>query len=237
MPTSFSAVLLAAADNADLRKTERTRLRLLAATAVRLEAGEEHTDLRVSDIATAAAVAHGTFYRYFIDRNAAVEALVGEFTAFLGERLSLVREGPPASPERVRAATLAYVRLFRANIGLMRCLMNSGPEGAGFRERFHALNRLWNGRVAAAIAARRSLVPGAEPVEGDAMLPTAYALGGMVDEFLNQLYLRRDTALTGLGTDEDAVVNLLTDLWCRGAYGPAMDEPTVSVYAPRRSPR
>jgi AcrR family transcriptional regulator len=220
-PASFAAVLASAAEGADLRKTERTRLRLLAATAARLEAGEERSDLRVSDIATEAGVAHGTFYRYFPDRRAAVEALVADFTDFLGERLGLVRDGAPASPERVRAATLAYVRLFRANVGLMRCLMDPGPDSAGFRERFHALNRLWNGRVAAAIAARRSQIPGARPVESGAMLPTAYVLGGMVDEFLNQLYLRRDAALAGLAADEDGVADLLTDLWCRGAYGVA----------------
>jgi len=51
------------------------------------------------------------------------------------------------------------------------------------------------------------------------MLPTAYALGGMIDEFLAQLYLRRDPALAGLAGDEAAVADLLTELWCRGAYG------------------
>lgn len=215
----FSAALSAAATGAGLRKTERTRLRLLAATAARLEAGEEHAALRVCDIAGAAGVAHGTFYRYFVDRRAVVEALVEDFTLFLRDRLGQVRDGEPGSRPRVRSATLAYVRLFRANTGLMRCLMDLGPESAGFRERFHALNRIWNGRVATSIAARRSMMPGASPVAPAAMLPTAYALGGMIDEFLNQAYLRRDPALAGLAADENAVGDLLTELWCRGAYG------------------
>jgi TetR/AcrR family transcriptional regulator, ethionamide resistance regulator len=41
----------------------------------------------------------------------------------------------------------------------------------------------------------------------------------MIDEFLTQLYLRRDPALAALAGDEAAVADLLTELWCRGAYG------------------
>ncbi|MCK6453837.1 MAG: TetR family transcriptional regulator [Alphaproteobacteria bacterium] len=210
----FAAVLLRAAGRPSQRKSERTRFRLLAAAAACLARGQEPGQVRVADIAAAAGVAHGTFYRYFGDRGEAMEILVNEFARFLRERLGAVQQGAPASPARVRAATLAYLRLFRANIGLMRCLMNVGPESASYRERFHALNRDWNGKVAAAIAMRRARGESAET-----LLPTAYALGGMVDEFLAQLYLRRDPALGALAADEEAVAELLTALWCRGAYG------------------
>lgn len=215
----FAQVLARTADRPGLRKTERTRLRLLAATAAALEAEQEPAALRVADITEGASLAHGTFYRYFPDRAEAVEALVGEFARFLREQLGTVQEGAPASRARVRAATLVYLRLFRANAGLMRCLMDLRRETAPFRERFHALNRDWNSKVASAIAARRGR---GEPAE--ALLPTAYALGGLVDEFLAQLYLRRDPALASLRTDESATAELLTDLWCRGAYGVVLEE-------------
>ena len=211
---SFAAALTRAAERPSLRKTERTRLRLLAAAAACLERGDEPGVLRVGDIAAAAGLAHGTFYRYFVDRGEAVETLVNEFARFLRERLGAVQEGAPASRARVRAATLVYMQLFRANTGLMRCLMDLRSETASFRERFHALNRDWNSKVAAAIAARRGR--GETPEQ---LLPTAYALGGLVDEFLAQVYLRRDPALAALAEDEEATVDLLTDLWCRGAYG------------------
>ncbi len=216
---SFAAALTRAAARPSLKKAERTRLRLLAAAAVRLERGDAPGALRVADIAAGAGLAHGTFYRYFQDRAAAVEALVAEFARHLRERLGAVQEGAPASPARVRAATLAYVRLFRANAGLMRCLMDVGRDSAAFRERFQALNRDWAGKVAAAIAQRRARGESAET-----LLPTAYALGGMVDEFLAQLYLRRDPALAALADDEAAVAGLLTGLWCRGAYGAVPEE-------------
>jgi AcrR family transcriptional regulator len=215
----FVAVLRQAAASAGRAKSERTRLTLLAAIAARLTAGIEAASLRVSDIASEAGVAHGTFYRYFADRQSAVEALVADFVSFLRERLAESRDGPPGSRARVRAATLTYVRLFRANAGLMRCLMELGSAGAGFRDSFHALNRTWNTRVARAIGQRRAALAGEAPQTAAAMLPTAYALGGMIDEFLAQLYLRRDPALAGLADDDAAVADLLTELWCRGAYG------------------
>jgi TetR/AcrR family transcriptional regulator, ethionamide resistance regulator len=215
----FVAVLRLAAASPGLAKSERTRLTLLAAIAARLIAGVEAATLRVSDIAGEAGVAHGTFYRYFADRQSAVEALVADFVGFLRDRLTESREGPPGSRARVRAATLTYVRLFRDNAGLMRCLMDLGSAGAGFRDSFHALNRAWNSRVATAIAQRRATLAREAPHTAAATLPIAYALGGMIDEFLAQLYLRRDPALAALAGDEAAVADLLTELWCRGAYG------------------
>jgi AcrR family transcriptional regulator len=221
---SFVAALRQAAASPSLTKAERTRLRLLAAIAARLIGGVEAAALRVSDIAAEAAVAHGTFYRYFADRQMAIEALLADFVRFLRDSLAESRiagssDVPPGSRARVLAATLTYVRLFRDNAGLMRCLMNLGSEGAGFRDSFHELNRVWNGRVATAIAHRRSTFAETPPVSADTMLPTAYALGGMIDEFLTQLYLRRDPALASLAGDEVAITDLLTELWCRAAYG------------------
>jgi AcrR family transcriptional regulator len=215
---SFAAVLEGAAARTALRKVERTRLRLLAAVARLLDAGREESDLRVSDIVGVAGIAHGTFYRYFADRRAAVEALIGDFARFQRDCLGSVSGGAPASEARVRATTLVYVRLFKANAGLMRCMMDLGNEVGGFRERYHALNRDWNGRVAAAIAERRA-ERGLQPVTPAALLPRAYALDGMVDEFLTQIFVRRDPALAPLADDEEAVAGLLSELWCLGAYG------------------
>ena len=55
----FAQVLLKRASAPDLRKTERTRLRLLASIAGQLSDGWEHADLRVADVAAAADLARG----------------------------------------------------------------------------------------------------------------------------------------------------------------------------------
>jgi len=212
---SFGMALILDAGKPELRKVARTRLRLLAAAADLLNKRDDVAALRVADIARQAGVAHGTFYRYFADVPAIVEEAVAVFAEFQRQRLSDVRDGAPGSRDRVRATTLAYVGIFRVNAGMMRCLMGLGADSRHYRARFHELNRDWNRRVAQAIAANRG------DTSSEAMLPTAYALGGMIDEFLAQLYLRRDPALAAMAEDAEAVADLLSALWYRGAYGAA----------------
>ncbi len=214
-PADFALVLEQEAALPGLRKGERTRLRLLAAAARLLaRPGQEAAGLQVAAVTAETGVALGTLYRYFPERPALLTSLVAAFAKFLEERLAATRQGAAGTRERVAAATLAYVRHFRANPGLMRCLLGLGPDSAAWARSFRALNRAWNGRVAAALAAARGEPPAT-------LLPTAYALGGMVDEFLSTLYLRRDPALAALRDDEAAVAALLTDLWWRAAGGDA----------------
>ena len=216
---SFVEVLLAAAEAPDLRRTDRTRLRLLAGMARQLADGAEHTDLRVADVAAASGVAHGTFYLYFPDLRSAVETLIADFGAFVYNQLAEARDGAIGSRERIRGAMLIYARTFRVNVGLMRCMVSVGRDGTAFRKSFQQLSEGWNRRVAASIARQRqSRFPSQEALYA-ALLPTAYALGGMVDDFLTQLYLRRDPALAALAGDDAAIADVLTEVWCHGAYG------------------
>lgn len=215
----YAAVLLAAAGEDALRKTERTRLKLLAAIAAALNTGTPRGALKVADVTRAAGLAHGTFYRYFDDLPAATEALVENFAGHVRERLAGARQGETGSRERVRGATLAYARLFRENAPLMRCLIGLDAEGGPFARAYRDLNRAWYGRMAAAIARRRARQAGGAEADPEDLLPAAYALGGMIDEFLTQVYLRRDPALAHLAADEEGIADLLTDLWWRGAYG------------------
>ena len=211
--SSFMEALLKAAGAPAIRKIQRTRLRLLASMAKQLSDGAEQTELRVADVVAAAGLAHGTFYRYFPDLRSAIEALVGDFAIFLYQQLANSRAGASGSRDRVKDATLTYIRVFKANAGLMRYLNSLRREDTAFRKAFLELSLGWNTRMASAIARRRGAVSGQE------FLPTAYALGGMIDEFLTQLYLRQDPALFHLTNDEEAVTELLTELWCLGAYG------------------
>lgn len=214
---SFSGVLRERADAAGT-KTGRTRNRLLAALAEELSEGVERSELKVSAVTARAGVAHGTFYRYFEDIRTGTEALIEAFSAFLRERLSSARSGAPGSRERVHATTLIYARLFAENAELMRCLFALGEGDSVFARTYGELNRDWYQRMALAIARRRSAATGERMGPAEA-LATAYALGGMIDEFLTQVHLRRDPALAWLATDAGAAAGLLTEIWCRGAYG------------------
>lgn len=218
-PLDYARVLLDAAVAPGLRKAERTRLRLLASIARQVADGTEAAALRVADVTEDAGLALGTFYRYFADLPAAIETLVHDFAAFLHERLAGTRDGMTGSRERVRGATLVYAQLFRANAGLMRCLIGVGGESPAFLKAYQQLNQSWNQRMAGAIARKRKELYPAERTRATTLLPRAYALGGMIDELLTQLYLRRDPALASLRDDVEAVADLLTELWCLGAYG------------------
>jgi len=212
----FSAVLQARARDAK-RKTERTRNRLLASLAEQLTSGIDRRDLKVAAVTAAADLAHGTFYRYFDDIRTATDALIEDFARFLRATLSSRRDGDPGSRDRVRGTSLVYARLFADNAALMKCLFDMGSESSAFARSYQELNRSWYERMAMAIARHRSERGDAATPE-DA-LPVAYALGGMADEFLTQVHLRKAPALAHYAADPDAVADLLTDLWLKGAYG------------------
>lgn len=217
---NFVDGLLAAAEAPDLRRADRTRLKLLASMAKQLSEGVEHSDLKVAKVAAAAGVAHGTFYLYFPDMRAAVEVLISDFGIFLFEQLAQARSGTIGSRERIRGAMFIYARAFRVNAGLMRCLVSVGRDSTVFRKTYQRLSEGWNKRVAASIARQRQGRFPSQNALYEALLPTAYALGGMVDDFLIQLYLRQDPQLAALAGNDEAIADLLTDVWCHGAHGP-----------------
>lgn len=204
----FNRVLNEQATDTTKRKGERTRLRLMAGCARSLEF-QTFAALRVADICAATEVSQGTFYIYFNDKaditGQTLDAFASHIQASLG---SAGRIG--GLKNAVRHATLRYAQMFRANRGLMRCLLLGDEDGTQFKAIYQGLNARWNQRTAAAIARHR----GTETTPRDLM--TAYALGGMVDDLLASLYIRGDPgllALTGNGDDLDAVVDCLTDIW------------------------
>lgn len=215
---SYEASLAVTAEAAGLPKAARTRLRILAALAGQLNGVQDPAAIRVTDIMAQAGLAHGTFYRYFTDQEAALEELSDGFLLFLNERQAQTKLGAAGSPERIHHSIAVYCRVFRANTGLMRHLMSLDSRGGPSRERFHAFNREWYARAAEAMASRRQAA-GGPWAEGLRLLPIAYALGGMVDEFLAQIYIRRDPNLAFLAGDVEASATLLTQAWCYGAYG------------------
>lgn len=191
-----------------LRKSERTRLDLLVAAANFL--GENSLDaLTVATICAKAGVAHGTFYLYFKDRNALTGDLLGRFVDYLQIQMrASARQG--ADP--VRNTTAAYYRLFRDNAGLMKCLVvgiDAFPEA---RTAFQRLNNEWARTVVRALQKN----PAAAPPTDDELMRRAYALGGMVDQYLTALFVTEDPWLAAISQDTDAVINTLTTLWTKG---------------------
>lgn len=98
------------------RKRDRTRARLLAATAQVLE--EQGFDgLRVADIAKAAAISPAAFYVYFSDRHDAAQRVLSRFADRL-YALDALTQGV----EGLHAAVRTQLAVARANRGLLRAL-------------------------------------------------------------------------------------------------------------------
>lgn len=194
-------------------KAERTQARLQAATCRLLNgAGAQH--LKVADICREAGVAHGTFYVYFRDiRHVLAETL----TAFVGFMQAAMRHAArEAGGDRGRNTTAAYVALFEENAGLMRCLVSRLDDFPEATEAFQRLNREWAETVAEARLRRLSREGNAGAIAREELLRRAYALGGMVDQYLIALLFGGDAALAAISRDREAVVDTLNLIWERG---------------------
>lgn len=196
-----------------MRKAEATRQRLLAATA-RLLAERGLARLKVTDISDAATTAHGTFYRYFDDKRAAAEAVL---TAFARDCVSAIEAsgGGPSAFGAIRHAIAAIATTYRLNPGLSRCLWQLDDSGTAFEHVLQDINARWHQRVADNLL-RRTGRPDEARREATVM---AYALAAMVDEFLIQFYLRRDSTLRALELSDEEIVDALSFLWHRAAFG------------------
>ncbi|MCS6624117.1 TetR/AcrR family transcriptional regulator [Roseibacterium beibuensis] len=213
---SYAAALLAAAEAQS--KGQRTRAAILSAACEALE-GTTPDGLRVAELCRAAGISNGTFYLYFEDRDALLSALLAGFIAYLQARLRAGADsGGGGGGDPLRAATARYVRLFRLNRGLMRCLVHHHDQLPQARAAFHRLNHDWLTRVAGAAALQREKA-GADPLPQDEALRRAYALGGMVDQYLSGLWLSRDPSLIAVSGDEEAVIGTLTHIWKKGMEG------------------
>lgn len=195
------------------RKTIRTRLRLMLSVARLLELGGLH-DLRVADCAAEAGLAHGTFYRYWPDGSTAAQVVLSDFMATVRQR----RPGSPAAApiyDRIRAANRYYVRVYRGNAGLMRCLMQLGNAHPEFARIGQAANLALAARVVRAWERHEPSAAALPEVEKSAR---ALACIAMVEGVLRDLYVR--PAIGPLAAmPENAVADLLSACWFRTLFG------------------
>lgn len=209
----FQAELLAEAERPGLRKGERTALRLRAAICALLET-VPLSQLKVQEICAHAGISQGTFYLYFPDRDHLLNAVLQDFVAFVRRRMLDAARDSADHAASLHATTLVYCRMFAADRGLMKILLNHYEDFPQARAIFQGLNRAWIDTVARSV--RRRIADGA--MADDEIVRRAYALGGMVDQYLANLLLARDESLAAVSPDLDTVARTLTDIW-RQAFG------------------
>jgi AcrR family transcriptional regulator len=210
----FAARLQAEAEGAGLRKGERTALRLRAAVCALLEAAPL-SQLKVQDICAGAGISQGTFYLYFPDRDALLNAVLQDFVADVRRRMLDAARDSTGRAASLQATTLTYCRIFAANRGLMKILLNHYEDFPQARAIFQGMNRAWIETVVSSIRRRF----GAGMPDEDEIVRRAYALGGMVDQYLANLLLARDERVAAVSPDLETVARTLAEIWRHGFGG------------------
>lgn len=193
------------------QKGERTKTALQIAMCKCME-NVSLADLTIASICDHANVSHGTFYIYFTNRNALIVDVLLRFSAFIQTKMRQASKGKPDNP--TRAATSTYMRLFEQNLGLMKCFLRHLDDFPEAQAAFQSLNREWIETVVA--STEDHLQQSGRPFNHDELMRRAYALGGMVDQYLAGFLLDKDPNLKLLSQDRKAVIDTLNLLWERG---------------------
>lgn len=209
----FNFGLVLAHDARGLRKGDRTRAAIQQAACALLDR-VPLSALTVAETCRAAGIAHGTFYIYYPDLHALLADVLNRFVAYVQQVMRDASRAAQGGPGR--AATAAYYRLFEQNPGLMKCLVNHLDEFPESRVAFQALNRDWVDTVVAAAERKLARKGRTGEVPRDELMRRAYALGGMVDQYLIAHFLSQDRTLASVSKDPEAVVDTLSYIWQRG---------------------
>lgn len=196
----------------DWPKGERTRFRLkIAAISALAEAG--YQDLKVSDICRRAHVALGTFYIYFTDKSViAAEALLD-----FGDALYLQAQSAARGSSDYQAILLTnqfFAAAYQRNAGLVRCLIQLEDLAPDFRQRWRERRFHWIKKIALSMA-RRS---GRTDISDTIFMQIAYALEGMVFQYLYDVFVRQEPVLQSHAGSSEHIADLLSVLWYRAVY-------------------
>ncbi|MGE0443102.1 MAG: TetR/AcrR family transcriptional regulator [Gemmatimonadales bacterium] len=198
------------------RKGERTRDRIrLAAVDLLNESG--YRQLKVADVCDRAGITPPVLYLYFDTKVALVLEVLTEFLdRFIAQA---VEAGGGTAYQTIFQANLQWVRLARANAGLMGCLLEVADEVPEFATLFREASRGWYQRIADSVLRR---FPAARADRGELEL-ALYALGGMIDDLTRKLFTTRAPEVTRLvaevAPDDESLARFLSVMWHRALYG------------------
>lgn len=209
---SFSAFLTSAANQSDLRKGDKTVVRLKLCTCQLLES-TRLTDLKIQDVCAGAGIAQGTFYLYFSDRQTLLNTILKEFVEFLRGRMMRKAEAAGSHDESVRGTTMEYYRLFENNAGLMKCIISYFEDFPEISQIASENNRSWIMLNVRSAQKRMQLQGKPNAISEPELYRRYYAVGAMVDQYLSYLFLTNDPQVLEVSRDAEEVVDTLCYLW------------------------
>jgi AcrR family transcriptional regulator len=189
-----------------------TRQRLKDALSRLLQDRAFH-QIRLEDITQEAGVRVSLFYHYFPSKIDITQEVLAELLdGFRGDVEARPKSEHPL--EAIHYANQRMVALYSANPGAMRCLFEVHEESAPFASMWRSLTLDWNRRIATNL---RRQFPEAF-VDDAQYLSLAYALAGMVDNFLIEYFVYRNATLQQAHPTPDDVARFLTTLWLRTLF-------------------
>lgn len=170
-------------------------------------------EIRLEDITDEAGVRVSLFYHYFQSKiDITQEVLSDLLDTFQAEVAGRPRDDGPLAD--IHYANQRMVALYVSNPGAMRCLLEANESIAPFGPMRRELTLNWNKRIADNIQRQFP-----EALKSDEQyLSLAYALVGMVDNFLFEYYVQKNPALQQAHPEEEDVAHFLTTLWYRALY-------------------
>ncbi len=187
----------------------RTRDNLLAAGR-RVFEERGYTATRMSDIAAAAGVSHGTVYTWFGDKESLLRALVDDIVTEVFAALAIGDEVP--DPERrMLEANRRYLAAYRRHGRMLEVVEEAAATDARYRDALAGVRRDHVARVTHDIA--RLQRAGVADADVDSAV-AAGALCAMVEGFGRHWYGRGEQSASA--HDDETAVETLTRLWARG---------------------
>lgn len=207
----FTDSLDTAAREPGLRKGERTRRRVLWATAMGLTQAS-YAALSMDHIAEIAEISRAALYQYVGSKDDAVRVVL---TAFQSQTLVLVdRPGRQMQPyDRILRTNRYYIDYFAKNAVFMervRELHNIMPEIIREKQR---VNRLWAERVMAHAIRHRGT-----RLDRVSLKLRVLALECMIDDVLRELYVIRNPDFDEAAKDPARLAEELTVIWFNALY-------------------
>jgi AcrR family transcriptional regulator len=169
-----------------------------------------YANTRMSDIATAAGVSHGTVYTWFDDKEALLRALVDDIVTEVFAALAIGDEVP--EPERrMLEANRRYLAAYRRHGRMLEVVEEAAATDARYRDALAGVRRDHVARVTHDI--ERLQRAGVAERDVDPAV-AAGALCAMVEGFGRHWYGRGEQAVST--HDDETAVETLTRLWARG---------------------
>jgi AcrR family transcriptional regulator len=190
-------------------RCRRTRENLLAAGRTVFEQ-RGYANTRMSDIATAAGVSHGTVYTWFDDKEALLRALVEDIVTEVFAALAIGDEVPEPE-QRMLEANRRYLAAYRRHGRMLEVVEEAAATDGRYRDALAGVRRDHVARVTHDI--ERLQKAGVAERDVDPAV-AAGALCAMVEGFGRHWYGRGEQAAST--HDDETAVETLTRLWARG---------------------